>query len=110
MERVSNELDLWWQSLAKKKQSENFFCGSTRPMSINNYRLGICWRSSLMVSLLSGWAPGQSWASRYRRPVRRDNFWLFVDASRSSGSMGMSPSGSFLSDIRNSLIRLGGGL
>ncbi len=101
------ELASWWQSQAKKQFTDNYVSGTTRqvPAHVSNVRL--CWHSSLKTSLMKGWSPGKPWYLRFRKPARRANFWLFLDASRSTGSIGSSPSARFLTKARNAIQTLG---
>jgi len=56
---------------------------------------------------MRGWTPGNPWHLRFRKPARRSNFWLFIDASRSTGTFGSSTSAHFLAAARNVIQTLG---
>ena len=71
------------------------------------FQMRLCWISSLKASVLRGWSPGKPWSLRYRKPARRNNFWLFIDASRSSGVISNEFSTRFLSSVRNTVLMLG---
>ena len=101
------ELADWWNSSNKKHVSDGFVSGTLRsvPAVVSNARM--CWSSSLKASVLRGWSPGKPWETRYQKPARRNNFWLFIDASRSSGVISNEFSTRFLSSVRNAVLMLG---
>ena len=89
------ELASWWQSPEQKQSPDAFVSGTSRPVPAHVSHARLCWNSSLKASLLRGWSPGKAWHLRFRKPARRPNFWLFMDASRSTGAIGSSPSSRF---------------
>ena len=101
------ELTEWWNSSKKKHFSDGFVSGTFRsvPALVSDARL--CWISSLKASVLRGWLPGKPWNTHYQKPARRNNFWLFLDASRSSGVISNEFSTRFLSSVRNAVLMLG---
>ena len=101
------ELAEWWNSSNKKHGSDGFVSGTTRPVPAFVSDARLCWISSLKASILRGWSPGKPWYLRYRKPARRSNFWLFLDASRSSGVISNEFSTRFLSSVRNAVLMLG---
>ena len=101
------ELASWWQSPEQKQSPAAFVSGTSRPVPAHVSHARLCWNSSLKASLLRGWSPGKAWHLRFRKPARRPNFWLFMDASRSTGSIGSSPSSRFLNEARNVIQTLG---
>ncbi len=101
------ELAEWWNSSNKKHGSDGFVSGTTRPVPAFVSDARLCWISSLKASVLRGWSPGKPWYLRYRKPARRKNFWLFLDASRSSGVISNEFSTRFLSSVRNAVLMLG---
>ncbi|MGY8697847.1 MAG: AAA family ATPase, partial [bacterium] len=101
------ELASWWQSPEKKQCPDAFVSGTSRPVPAHVSHARLCWNSSLKASLLRGWSPGKAWYPRFRKPARRPNFWLFIDASRSTGSIGSGPSARFLNEARNAILTLG---
>ena len=103
---VHAELASWWQSQEKKQSPDTFVSGTSRPVSAHVSHARLCWNSSLKASLLRGWSPGKAWYPRFRKPSRRPNFWLFVDASRSTGSIGSGLSACFLNEARNVILTL----
>ena len=105
--KLHAELAEWWHSSSKKHGSDGFVSGTFRavPVLVSDARL--CWISSLKASVLRGWSPGKPWNMRYQKPARRNNFWLFLDASRSSGLISNEFSTRFLSSVRNAVIMLG---
>ncbi len=105
--RINTELAEWWINPNKKQSSDRFITGTYRPVPSLVSNTSLCWLSSLKASLLRGWSPGQPWHSRYRKPSRRNNFWLFIDASRSTGVITNEFSTQFLSSIRNAVLMLG---
>ena len=56
---------------------------------------------------MKGWSPGKPWQLSFRKPARRANFWLFLDASRSTGTIGCGPAARFLTEARNAIQTLG---
>ena len=105
--RLHSEFPEWWNSAKKKHGSDGFVSGTFRsvPALFSDARL--CWISSLKASVLRGWSPGKPWNTRYQKPARRNNFWLFLDASRSSGVISNEFSTRFLSSVRNAVLMLG---
>ena len=101
------ELASWWQSPEKKQSPDAFVSGTSRPVPAHVSHARLCWNSSLKASLQSGWSPGKAWHLRFRKPARRPNFWLFIDASRSTGVIGSSPTSRFLNEARNVILTLG---
>jgi len=101
------ELDSWWQSPAPKKNNGNYVSATTRQIPVHVSHAQMCWNSSLKTSLMKGWSPGKPWHLRFRKPARRANFWLFLDASRSTGAIGGVLSASFLTEARNAIQTLG---
>ncbi len=101
------ELAEWWNSSNKNHGSSGFVTGTTLPVPsfVSDSRL--CWISSLKASVMRGWSPGKPWYLRYRKTARRNNFWLFLDASRSSGVISNEFSTRFLSSVRNAVLMLG---
>ena len=87
-----SELASWWESPEKKQSPDAFVSGTSRPVPAHVSHARLCWNSSLKASLLRGWSPGKAWYLRFRKPARRPNFWLFVDASRSTCLLYTSPS------------------
>ena len=102
-----SELASWWESPEKKQSPDAFVSGTSRPVPAHVSHARLCWNSSLKASLLRGWSPGKAWYLRFRKPARRPNFWLFVDASRSTGSIGSGTSARFLNEARNAILTLG---
>tara|TARA_B100000586_G_scaffold142377_1_gene103100 strand:- start:96 stop:1832 length:1737 start_codon:yes stop_codon:yes gene_type:complete len=102
-----SELASWWKSPEKKQSPDAFVSGTSRPVPAHVSHARLCWNSSLKASLLRGWSPGKAWHLRFRKPARRPNFWLFIDASRSAGSIGSGPSARFLNEARNAILTLG---
>jgi hypothetical protein len=102
-----SELASWWQSPGKKQSPDTFVYGTSRPVPAHVSHSRLCWNSSLKASLLRGWSPGKAWHPCFRKPARRPNFWLFVDASRSTGSIGSRFSARFLNEARNAILTLG---
>ncbi len=104
---LHSELAEWWNSSNKKRDSDGFVSGTFRsvPALVSDARM--CWISSLKASVLRGWSPGKPWNTRYQKPARRNNFWLFIDASRSSGVISNEFSTRFLSSVRNAVLMLG---
>ena len=105
--RLHAELAEWWNSPNKKQGPDGFVSGTYRsvPAHISDARL--CWISSLKASVLKGWSPGKPWHPCYRKPARRNNFWLFLDASRSAGVISNEFSTRFLASVRNAVLMLG---
>ena len=105
--RLHAELAEWWNSTNKKQDSDVFSPGTSRliPTFVSDSYL--CWGSSLRASVLRGWSPGKPWHPLYRKPARRNNFWLFLDASRSTGVISNEFSTRFLSSVRNVILMLG---
>ena len=105
--RLHAELAEWWNSPNKKQGPDGFVSGTSRsvPAHISDARL--CWISSLKASVLKGWSPGKLWHPCYRKPARRNNFWLFLDASRSAGVISNEFSTRFLASVRNAVLMLG---
>ena len=101
------ELAFWWKSPAKKQLSENFVSGTTKPVPAHISHARLCWHSSLKASLIRGWFPGKPWQIRFSKTARRPNFWLFLDASRSTGTFGSGTSARFLETARNVIQTLG---
>ena len=101
------KLASWWQSPAKKQFTDNYVSGTTRPVPAHVSNARLCWHSSLKTSLMKGWSPGKPWHLRFRKPARRANFWLFLDASRSTGAIGCGPAARFLTEARNAIQTLG---
>jgi Mg-chelatase subunit ChlI len=101
------ELASWWQSPGKKQSPDAFVSGTSRPVPAHVSHARLCWNSSLKASLLRGWSPGKAWHPRFHKSARRPNFWLFVDASRSTGSIGSGLSVRFLNEARNVILTLG---
>ena len=97
----------WWQSPGERQSPDVFVSGTSRLVPTKVSHAQICWNSSLRVSVLRGWSPGKSWHLRFRKPARRPNFWLFVDASRSTGSILSGSSVRFLNEARNTIMSLG---
>ena len=81
--------------------------GTSRPVPAHVSDARLCWISSLKASILKGWSPGKYWHPRYRKPARRNNFWLFLDASRSTGVISNEYSTRFLAAVRNAVLMLG---
>ncbi|MBS1254920.1 MAG: Magnesium-chelatase 38 kDa subunit [Deltaproteobacteria bacterium] len=111
LESVQNssqdELASWWDRPVKKQPPDGFASGTSRPVPGHVPGAHLCWISSLKASVLRGWSPGESWQTRYRKPARRNNFWLFLDASRSTGLIGNGLSTRFLASARNAVRTLG---
>jgi len=105
--RINTDLTEWWYSSNQKQGPDGFVSGASRsvPANISNARL--CWISSLKSSVLKGWSPGKPWNTCYRKPARRNNFWLFLDASRSTGVISNEFSTRFLASVRNAILVLG---
>ncbi|HIA58043.1 MAG TPA: ATP-binding protein [Deltaproteobacteria bacterium] len=101
------ELASWWKSPEKKQAPDAFVSGTSRPVPAHVSHARLCWNTSLKASLLRGWSPGKPWHLRFRKPARRPNFWLFMDASRSTGVIGCGPSARFLNQARNAIQTLG---
>ncbi|MBC8259664.1 MAG: ATP-binding protein [SAR324 cluster bacterium] len=101
------ELAAWWQSPAKKQSADNFVSGISRAVPAYVSQARLCWQSSLKASLMQGWSPGKAWQMRFSKPARRNNFWLFLDASRSTATFGSSTSARFLDQTRNIIQTLG---
>ena len=102
-----SELASWWESTPKKPLSDNFVSGTSRPVPTHVSHSRLCWTSSLKASLMRGWTPGNPWHMRFRKTARRSNLWLFIDASRSTGTFGSSTSAHFLAAARNVIQTLG---
>jgi len=105
--KENRELTFWWQSHSKKQPSYNFVSGTSRPIPYHVSRAKLCWHSSLKASLVKGWFPGKPWQIRYNIEARRPNFWLFLDASRSTGTFCNILSARFLEESRNAIQTLG---
>jgi len=105
--RLNTELAEWWNSTNKKQGSDGFVFGTSRSVLLNFSDASLCWMSSLKASLLKGWSPGKPWHPCYRKPARRKNFWLFLDASRSTGVISNEFSTRFLASVRNAVLMLG---
>ena len=85
---INSELTSWWVSYKNIKRVLNsFVSGAFRPVKSKDPLSRVSWYSSLLVSILNGWAPGQQWHIRFSKPERRNNFWIFLDASRSTGAL-----------------------
>ena len=96
------ELFSWWNGNKKNKQIFANLVSRTSNLHSEHAPLSrISWYSSLHASLMMGWAPGMPWQLRYSKPSRRSNFWIFLDASRSTGAI------NFLSGARNAIQKLG---
>ena len=100
-------LTSWWKSQGGRQSPDAFVSGTSRPVAARVSHARLCWNSSLKVSVLRGWSPGKAWYLRFRKPARRPNFWLFVDASRSTGSILSGSSVRFLNEARNTIMSLG---
>ena len=105
--RLHAELAAWWNSPNKKQGPDGFVSGTSRPVPAHVSDARLCWISSLKASILKGWSPGKPWHPRYRKPARRNNFWLFLDASRSTGVISNEYSTRFLAAVRNAVLMLG---
>ena len=105
--RLHAELAEWWNSPNKKQGSDGFVSGTSRSVPENISDASLCWISSLKASLMKGWSPGKPWHPFYRKPARRNNFWLFLDASRSTGVISNEFSIRFLASVRNAVLMLG---
>tara|TARA_B100000945_G_scaffold277865_1_gene243323 strand:+ start:395 stop:2131 length:1737 start_codon:yes stop_codon:yes gene_type:complete len=105
--KLNSKLAEWWVSQNKKQSSDKFISGTSRSVPKLVPEACLCWPSSLKASFLKGWSPGQPWHPRYRKISRRNNFWLFLDASRSTGVINNEFSTRFLSSVRNAVNMLG---
>jgi len=105
--RLHAELAEWWNSPNKKQGPDGFVSGTSRSVSAHISDARLCWISSLKASVLKGWSPGKLWHPCYRKPERRNNFWLFLDASRSAGVISNEFSTRFLASVRNAVLMLG---
>ena len=97
------ELTRWWFLSDKKiKKLLNPFATRKSTLVPENVSLSrISWSSSLHASVLNGWTPGKPWHLRYSKEMRRNNFWIFLDASRSTGIV------NFLGKARDAINKLG---
>ena len=105
--KLHSELAEWWNSPNKKPAPNGFVTGTSRPVPAHISGSRLCWVCSLMASVLKGWSPGKPWHPCYRKPARRNNFWLFLDASRSTGVISNEFSSRFLALVRNAVLMLG---
>jgi len=105
--RLHAELAEWWSSPNKNQGPDGFMSGTSRLVPADISDAHLCWISSLKASVLKGWSPGKPWYLRYRKPARRNNFWLFLDASRSTGVISNEFSTRFLASVRNAVLMLG---
>ena len=105
--RLHAELAEWWNSPNKKQSPDGFVSGTSRSVPEHFSGARLCWISSLKASVLKGWSPGKPWHLCYRKPARRNNFWLFLDASRSTGVISNELSTRFLASVRNTVLMLG---
>jgi len=98
---VHEELLEWWQCI-KLKQLPNSSLTRTSESVLGNFPSArLCWHSSLKASVVRGWTPGKPWYLKYSKSARRNNFWLFLDASRSTGAI------NFLNAARDAIQTLG---
>ena len=104
--RLHAELAEWWNSPNKKQGPDGFVSGTSRSVPEHFSGARLCWISSLKASVLKGWSPGKPWRPCYRKPARRNNFWLFLDASRSTGVISNELSTRFLASVRNTVLML----
>ncbi len=95
-------LRAWWQSGEWASSPQHYSNnGSHRIMRHEMPNARICWTNSFLASIRAGWEPGkQNWQLRFRRPTRKANTWVFLDASRSTGAI------RFLAEARNVLLSL----
>tara|TARA_Y100001970_G_C14242917_1_gene866023 strand:- start:239 stop:1984 length:1746 start_codon:yes stop_codon:yes gene_type:complete len=77
----------WWMMSNKKikKVLNSFVFRSSTHVQEQIHSSKISWYASFYVSILNGWIPGKPLNLRYSKPMRRKNFWIFFDASRSTG-------------------------
>jgi len=96
------ELFPWWNGNKKISKIGSHFMSRTSTLTSKRVPTSrISWYYSLHASLKRGWSPGMPWLLRYSKPSRRSNFWIFLDASRSSGAI------NFLSGALDAIQNLG---
>ncbi len=100
-EFVHPELSSWWKHPDNVQPQDSQVSGTQRAAPAYLSHAGICWNNSLTASLIRGWSPGKPWNARYRAPSRKPVFWVFFDASRSTGAV------RFLAKARDAFQTLG---